>query len=586
MRRGIACAAAIAAAAGVQAANASAEYLCVPNISIPGCPAAAANEPTIADAVTNGHPGDTILIGAGTYVGSVGDGGTSYHFVGAGPTKTIIQGTGSPAMSISAASTVSNLGIEVYPAGGNTGLTLAGSATGVAITAQAGVTYAIGLDLGGGTFSHGSVSLPLTVAEPSGYGGVVGQGTVTDSGISAAVGISGDSFGNMPNLARDRVVANQGILVGATGVPDFDDSLIRTVPGAAAQLGIGTSPSTLFGSFVVRHVTVVGTGAAASTGISAVADGVVGPASTSVLVESSIVRGYATSVSAAAFGTFPVSTTVTLRHSFYDPSASQASSHASIVKDAHSGNFNPLFVNPASGDFHLQAGSPAIDGGEASLGSGESTTDLDGNPRLIAGHRGDAALSDVGAYEFRPHAPTVKANAAAPKIAPGKKDTFHATGSDPSPGDALTFRWTFGEGGTATGPVVSHAFAKAGQHRVTVTAADLDGFTATASLMVTIPAPTVSHLSIKPGRISVGHGAKISYTASQAATTTFKVKSARTGRLLTVFTHKGRAGKNQLHFAAGAGGHTLARGRYRLVALPRNASGTGRPVSVKFTIVR
>lgn len=585
MRRGIGCAAVVAVALAAPVSSASADYLCVPDISIPGCPAGAANEPTISDAVTNGHPGDTILIGAGTYTEPVLDMGTTYHFVGAGPTKTLIQAPGSPGASISGTSTLSNLGIEVHPTDGNTGLNLAGTADHVAITAQPGVTYAVGLDLNGGTFSHGSVSLPLSVSEPAGYGGVVGKGTMTDSNVSAAVGISADSSGNTPNLARDRIVANQGILVGGAQAPSVDDSLVRTVPGVAAQLGIGTSPSSMYASFDMRHTTVIGTGATGSTGVSAVADGLTLPATSNVLLESSIVRGYATSVSAAAFaGSFSAKTTVTVRHSFYDPAASQASTNATIAKDSHSGNLNPLFVNQAAGDFRLQAGSPAIDAGETTLGTGESSTDFDGHPRLIAGRRGDAAISDVGAFEFRPHAPSVHAGATALKILPGKKDTFHAAASDSSPGDAVSLHWSFGDGGSAAGPSVVHAFAKAGRHHVTVTATDLDRFTATAALVVTVPGPAISKLAIAPRHIRPGHGALITYTASQAATTNFIVLRSKTGRLVTKLERGSHAGKNHLHFAARAKGRPLAPGHYRLVAVPHNSAGVGRAVSVNFTI--
>jgi hypothetical protein len=53
-------------------------------------------------------------------------------------------------------------------------------------------------------------------------------------------------------------------------------------------------------------------------------------------------------------------------------------------------NADPMFVSPASGDFHLRQGSPCIDTGTL---SGAPSTDLEGNSRP----QGDGY--DMGAYE-------------------------------------------------------------------------------------------------------------------------------------------------------------------------------------------
>src|SRR5690242_13628423 len=94
-------------------------------------------------------------------------------------------------------------------------------------------------------------------------------------------------------------------------------------------------------------------------------------------------------------------------------------------------------------------------------------------------------------------------------VAPGQAARFTAAGSDASPGDAVSMRWTFDDGATAPGASVTHAFTRAGRHRATVTATDLDGFTAATSVFVTVPGPQLSKLSVKS--FTLGRATSVSY---------------------------------------------------------------------------
>lgn len=89
-------------------------------------------------------------------------------------------------------------------------------------------------------------------------------------------------------------------------------------------------------------------------------------------------------------GGFAGSVTPSMIRSSIVSQASFAGTNGNIFAD-------PKFVGPAQGDFHLQAGSPAIDAGSS---AGAPATDFDGRARSD-GH------IDIGAYEFtgskRPH---------------------------------------------------------------------------------------------------------------------------------------------------------------------------------------
>jgi hypothetical protein len=60
---------------------------------------------------------------------------------------------------------------------------------------------------------------------------------------------------------------------------------------------------------------------------------------------------------------------------------------------------DPLFANPAQGDYHLQQGSPSIDAGD-NQAPNLLDTDLDENPRILDGDADGIATIDMGVDEF------------------------------------------------------------------------------------------------------------------------------------------------------------------------------------------
>jgi aqualysin 1 len=75
----------------------------------------------------------------------------------------------------------------------------------------------------------------------------------------------------------------------------------------------------------------------------------------------------------------------------------------------------------------------------------------------------------------------------------GSPVAFDASGSSDADGDALTFSWTFGDGGTATGPTPSHTYVDNGAYTVTLSVADgLVTTVATTTATIVNVAPTVN----------------------------------------------------------------------------------------------
>jgi len=79
-----------------------------------------------------------------------------------------------------------------------------------------------------------------------------------------------------------------------------------------------------------------------------------------------------------------------------------------------------------------------------------------------------------------------------PKV--GETVTFNASGSYDPNGYVVSFRWDFGDGNvtTVTSPTLTHAYKSTGVYTVTLTVTDNDGYTDTATGIVTLGTPKAS----------------------------------------------------------------------------------------------
>jgi hypothetical protein len=148
----------------------------------------------------------------------------------------------------------------------------------------------------------------------------------------------------------------------------------------------------------------------------------------------------------------------------------------------------------------------------AALTSGAS------NPTLVTGHSVTlSGLTRGTPYFYRVTSADAALNAATSPASPAAPLTFTsapnavpvavaagvpATGSAPlvvsfsgaastdANGDSLTYAWTFGDGGTATGRLASHTYAANGAYAAILTVADGFGGTDTASVAISVVAAT------------------------------------------------------------------------------------------------
>ena len=171
---------------------------------------------------------------------------------------------------------------------------------------------------------------------------------------------------------------------------------------------------------------------------------------------------------------------------------------------SHGLDADPKWRDIGARDFHLVAGSPAIDYADSGT-SGQPALDAEDLPRIDdpatpntgAGPR---TYDDAGAFEFQPStldAPPSASLTVSPSSGPAPLTvTADASGSSDTDATPIaSYSFDFGDGSATVGPQAGasadHSYPAAGTYTVTVTVTDTAGQSSSASSQATVSAATI-----------------------------------------------------------------------------------------------
>jgi immune inhibitor A len=174
----------------------------------------------------------------------------------------------------------------------------------------------------------------------------------------------------------------------------------------------------------------------------------------------------------------------------------------------------------ADGLWHFDHNCLTLNVGSMSGNTGNSEalpSDLTANATITAG-------SGCEVFEYWSSQLNVAPSAAAsvnPKTpGTGQTATFDSAGSfdDLQPAEELSYEWTFGDGTSATGAKVTHAYAAKGTYTATLKVTDAQGLSGTTTIPITVLGPDlqVTNITAPSGRIREGRPVPVTATVLNA----------------------------------------------------------------------
>lgn len=391
-------------------------------ITVPG------GQPTIQNAINAANNGDTVMVAPGTYVENINFGGKAITVTSSGgPSVTTIDGgangsvvtfsTGETTSSVLSGFTIRNglqdgfFGGGIYIASASptiTGNVITGNhaAVGCGIYVNGGSpliqnnTITANDQTGAGDGGQGGGGLSISGSSSSpGNPQIIGN-TITNNSVAAGGDGGGISvwYFSSPLIQSNLIQGNKaynfggGVALRSYNSPILVQNLIvsNTSLGGGSGGGLYVSPASDSTQTIVTNNTIVANSAFDSTsGVDVDGFGQYATFTNNIIVAAA--GQNAVSCSSLFSSISPV-------FSYNDAFSASGSARAGICDTtSNPGNISvdPLFMSLENNDFHLQAASPAINGGNSSAAS-LPNTDFDGNPR-IAG-----AAVDLGAYEVVP----------------------------------------------------------------------------------------------------------------------------------------------------------------------------------------